>query len=271
MKVAGAAGFGVLAGAMLIYPHQAAEAAGDALGLWPRSVAPVLGPFMACMLMITSRVGGGIVPRIILGWLCGSPGGARLMQTVRPRGKTALRCAAFTGTMSPMFLLGTVSGWLQSPEGGRILLVCHLLGALLTGLCLPGKGQADRAAPAPLPLGQALRETALALLAIALCMMLGAVAARMVSCALPNLPQAVSCVLQCALEVTSGARALIQLRPALLLPPLCAAISFGGLSLLMQNAAFWQESGVSPLDLCLLRLVHGLLAGALCSACLLFL
>ena len=260
MKVAGAAGFGVLAGAMLIYPHQAAEAAGDALGLWPRSVAPVLGPFMACMLMITSRVGGGIVPRIILGWLCGSPGGARLMQTVRPRGKTALRCAAFTGTMSPMFLLGTVSGWLQSPEGGRILLVCHLLGALLTGLCLPGKGQADRAAPAPLPLGQALRETALALLAIALCMMLGAVAARMVSCAL-----------QCALEVTSGARALIQLRPALLLPPLCAAISFGGLSLLMQNAAFWQESGVSPLDLCLLRLVHGLLAGALCSACLLFL
>ena len=44
---------------------------------------------------------------------------------------------------------------------------------------------------------------------------------------------------------------------------LCAACSFGGLSLLMQNAAFWQESGVRIGQLFLLRLLHGLLAGGL--------
>ena len=258
--------FGLLAGAMIVYPAEAAAAAGDGLALWARSVAPVLGPFLACMLMLSSRVGGGMMVKIALGWLCGSPGGARLMQDCGLEGKNALRAAAMTGTMSPMFFLGTVSGWLNDPSGGRLILLCHIAGALALGLCIPcGKINAPVSA-VPIPLPQALRDSALALLTVALCMMLGCTAARMAACAFPNLPDWAAAALQCALEVTGGVKALIGLGNPYAIPLICAACSFGGLSILLQNAAFWQKSGVSIGKLLLLRMAHASISFALCLA-----
>ena len=259
-----AVAFGVLAGAMLAFPGEAAEAAWRGLGLWARAVAPVLGPFMACMLMLTSRINGGTALRTALGWLCGSPGGARLMQGMGLQGPAALRCAAMTGTMSPMFFLGTVSGWLENPATGRVILCCHILGAFLIGLCI-AKGEKQASPPVlPMPLGTALRESALALLTVGLCMMLGCVAAQMAACAFPRLPAWGAAALQCALEVTAGVKALIALHTPYTAPLICAACSFGGLSILLQNAAFWQESGVTLGQLFLLRLLHAVLSGCLC-------
>ncbi len=257
-------GFGMLAGAMMAYPAQAAEAARQGLTLWAQAVAPVLGPYMVCMLMVTSRLSLPAWAQVLLCWLCGSPGGARLMQGSGLRGRQALRFAAFTGTMSPLFFLSTVSGWLQNARGGRILLFCHLAGALLTGLCLGGGGKPRKRQPSPVPLGEALRESVLALCTVALCMMLGCTAARMASCAFPALPAAAAAALQCALEVTSGVRAVIALESHFREALVCAACSFGGLSLLMQNAAFWQDSGVRMRQLFWLRLLHALLSGGLC-------
>ncbi len=260
-----AAAFGALAGAMMVFPGEAAEAAWRGLVLWARAVAPVLGPFMACMLMLTSRIGGGTALKTVLGWLCGSPGGARLMQGTGLRGPAALRSAAMTGTMSPMFFLGTVSAWLESPAVGRVILCCHITGAFLIGLCIR-KGEKQLPPPVlPMPLGTALRESALALLAVGLCMMLGCAAARMAACAFPHLPSWGAAALQCALEVTSGVKALIALRTPYTAPLICAACSFGGLSILMQNAAFWQDSGVTLGRLALLRVLHAVLSGCLCQ------
>ncbi len=264
-----AAACGALAGAMLIFPDTAAEAARQGLFLWAHAVAPTLGPFMACMLMLSSRLGGGLWPRVVMGWLCGSPGSARLLLSAKPQGRAALRCAALTGTMSPMFFLGTADGWLGG--GGMAVLVCHLLGALLMGLCIPADMKA--AAPAdPLPLHAALRDSAAALLLIGSCMMLGCVSAALTARALPFLSRELTAALQCGLEVTAGVKALIALGGPLTLPLACAACSFGGLSLLMQNAAFWQESGVGMGRLFLLRLIHGVVSGALCYAltCMLY-
>lgn len=263
-----AAAFGVLAGAMLVFPAAAAEAALSALSLWARAVAPVLGPFMACMLMLASRLAGARGLLVPLGWLCGSPGGARLMIQAGVAGRAALRAAAMTGTMSPMFFVGTVGGWLHSPRLGWAMLACHVTGALLLGLCIKPEENQAPLPPRPVKLGEALRESALALLTVALCMALGSVAARMAACALPGLPAEAAAALQCALEVTAGVKEIAALgspsAPALI----CAACSFGGLSLLLQNAAFWQERGVGLLPLFLLRLAHGLLSGLLCAAVL---
>ena len=256
--------FGILAGAMMAFPGEAAAAAGEGLGLWARAVAPVLGPFLVCMLMVSSRAGGGVRLKTALGWLCGSPGGARLMQGGGLKGKSALRAAAMTGTMSPMFFLGTVSGWLGDARAGRLILLCHIAGAAVLGLCMPKGERAAPVAAAPVPLAHALRDSALALLTVALCMMLGCAAARMAACAFPRLPGWAAAGLQCALEVTGGVKALIGLglphTPALV----CGACSFGGLSILMQNAAFWQESGVGAGKLLLLRLAHGMISAGLC-------
>ena len=259
-----AVAFGMLAGAMMAFPGEAAAAAGEGLMLWARAVAPVLGPFLVCMLMVSSRAGGGIWLKTVMGWLCGSPGGARLMQGSGLKGKSALRAAAMTGTMSPMFFLGTVSGWLGSPSAGRLILLCHIAGAALLGLCIPRGGKAAPRPAAPMPLSQALRDSALALLTVALCMMLGCAAARMAACAFPRLPGWAAAGLQCALEVTGGVKALIGLGlphgPALV----CGACSFGGLSILLQNAAFWQESGVGVGKLILLRIAHAGISAGLC-------
>lgn len=259
-----AAAFGALAGAMIVFPEAAAEAAYQALALWARAVAPVLGPFMACMLMLSSRLGGGMAARTAMGWLCGSPGGARLMREAGLRGRAAVRAAAMTGTMSPMFLIGTVGAWLGDRRLGWTVFLCHVLGALGVGLCVRPDEKAEAASPSPMPLGTALRESALALLTVALCMMLGCVAARMAACALPGLPPETQAALQCALEVTGGVKSVIALQTPFSAPLACAAVSFGGLSLLAQNAAFWQDNGVSLGHLALLRLLHALLSGALC-------
>ena len=258
-----AVAFGVLAGAMIAFPGEAAAAAGEGLLLWARAVAPVLGPFLACMLMVSSRVSGGIGLKTVMSWLCGSPGGARLMQGNGLRGKSALRAAAMTGTMSPMFFLGTVSQWMNDPAAGRLILLCHLAGTLLLGLCIPDREKPAPQPAAPMPLVQALRDSALALLTVALCMMLGCAAARIAARAFPRLPGWASAALQCALEVTGGVKALINLNLPCPAPLVCAACSFGGLSILLQNAAFWQESGVGVGKLLLLRAAHALLSFAL--------
>lgn len=258
--------FGVLAGAMLAFPREAARAAMDALALCASSVAPVLGPFMACMLLIVSRLPGGPAVRVLLSWLTGSPGGARLMQTMKPAGRGALRLAAMSGTMSPMFFLGAVSAWLGDAAAGRLILICHLLGAAGVGCCIRGGGACVCPPPEPTPLDRAFRDTALALLMIGVCMMLGGAMSAMIGCALPFLTPGVSAIFQCLTEVTSGVRALIGLQGPFTVPLVCAACSFGGLSLLMQNAAFWREGGVTVGQLFVLRALHGLLSGALCLA-----
>jgi len=256
--------FGALAGAMLMFPGEAAQAAAQGLSLWARSVAPVLGPFMICMLMISSRIRGGAAIRVLMGWLCGSPGGAKLAAVLQPGKKAALRLAALTGTMSPMFFLGTVSSWLNAPDMGRIILLCHIFGAALTALILPRGKKAQKAVPSPLSLSSALKESALSLLMIALCMMLGCVSAKMAGCALPHLPSWAAAALQCALEVTAGVEKLIGLSPPFLPALVCGACSFGGLSILLQNAAFWHPCGISLCHLLLIRALHGLVSFLLC-------
>ena len=261
-----AAGFGALAGAMIVFPAEAAEASYQALALWARAVAPVLGPFMACMLMLSTRMGGGLALRTVMGWLCGSPAGARLMREANVRGRSALRAAAMTGTMSPMFLIGTVGAWLGDRRLGWVIFFCHVLGALCVGLCIRSTEKAEAASPVLMPLGAALRESALALLTVALCMMIGCVAAKMAACALPGLPPEARAALQCALEVTGGVKSIIALETPCAAPLICAACSFGGLSLLAQNAAFWQDSSVDIGKLALLRLAHALVSDVLCQA-----
>ncbi|MBE5787286.1 MAG: hypothetical protein E7324_07065 [Clostridiales bacterium] len=255
---------GALAGAMLVYPQEAAAAALAGLSLWARAVAPSLGPFMVCMLMLSGRMGGGALPRVAMGWLCGSPGGARLLSGEAADGRAALHFAALTGTMSPMFFIGTVGGWLQDAGMGWMILISHLLGAVICGLLIPGGKTQGRTAPRPLSFFTTLSDCAQALLTIALCMMLGCVSARMAGCALSHLPGWAALALQCALEVTGGVEALIAAHPPMMAPLVCGACSFGGLSILLQNAAFWQRAGLRMGQLLGVRILHGMISFLVC-------
>ncbi len=262
-----AAALGALIGTLLVFPLQAANAAQDALAIWAQAVVPSLGPFMVCVLLLVPRIGGGMPLRVGLAWLGGSPSGARLMQEEEQAQRNALHYAAITGTMSPMFFLSTLSGWLGNGPAGWLLLVCHLIGAFLTGRCFPCVAFSctaiARSSETP-GIGSVFRDAALALGTIGVCMMLGSTAAKMAALALPFLSEGTMAAIQCCLEITTGARQIVALNSPYTLPLLCAACSFGGLSIQLQNMAFWQKAGLRFPQLLGARTVHALISGVLC-------
>jgi hypothetical protein len=285
---------GLLAGCMLCFPREAAQAASDACRLWAVAVLPSLFPFLACMLLITgnlrTRVSGSvnrllglpsvIVPVMAMGLLSGSPGGSRLSQELSAKGLDSQaglkRFALYAGTMSPMFFVGTLGGWLQNTTLGWILLLSHWLGAFILGqlsrlfIKCPPIPESAALKPAEAPdLAQVMSSAAMAMFTVCGLMVLGSVAARMVQCAFPNLPEGILAGLQSLMEVTAGCSRILTvplpgsipaLRPALL----CAAASFSGLSIILQNLAFLQSGGVSFALLFKGRLCHALISFGLC-------
>lgn len=95
------------------------------------------------------------------------------------------------------------------------------------------------------------------------CIVLGTVAACLLNAALPMLPRGIMIALQCLIEVTGGLHALsdtpLPANQKALLSVMAA--SFGGLSIQLQNAAFWKEGGVGLGRLLFVRCIHALIAG----------
>ncbi len=286
--------YGLLAGSMLCFPREAAQAAVEACRLWAVAVLPSLFPFLICMLLITqslatngkgniSRLMGlpaAFLPLVGMGLASGSPGGARLVQELcedSPAGRAALkRFALYTGTMSPMFFVGTLGGWFCSPSLGWVMLCAHWLGAFLTGQLsrlffrCPPLPAAAASKPSSAPaLAQVVSAASMAMFTVCAMMVLGSVAASMLQCAMPALGDAALAGIQAFLEVTAGCSRILAvpltipypaLRPALL----CASSSFGGLSILLQNFSFLQKGGVPFFFLLKGRLFHALVSFGLC-------
>lgn len=268
LKWAICAALGALMGMMLTFPSVTAEAAWHGIRMWGLYVLPALFPMLVCMLLLTSRLPGKGWLSILLGMMSGSPGGARLCAKLPGTPRDKKRMAALSGTMSPMFLLSTLPAYLQRPALGPGLLLCHLAGAALTAWVLypPARNKQPAPQPAqPLSLGAAILESGRAMITVCGCIVLGTVAARLIAAALPMLPKGTMIALQCMIEVTGGLHVLSQSAlpesPKALLSVMAA--SFGGLSIQMQNAAFWKESGVGFGHLLCLRFMHALLAGLL--------
>ncbi len=282
---------GLLAGSMLCFPREAAQAASQACRLWAVAVLPSLFPFLLCMLIITGNLSAGrhrgvnrflglpagLSPLVVMGLMSGSPGGSRLTQELVLKddaGRAALkRFSLYTGTMSPMFFVGTLGGWMLSPTLGWFMLLAHWMSALCTGqlsrlffACPPLPPVALSHESRRLGLSHVIHSAAMAMFTVCGLMVLGSVAAGMVSCTFPYLPEGILAGLQAILEVTAGCSRILTvplpeslpaLRPALL----CAAASFSGMSILLQNLAFLQDGGVT---------FPFLLTGALCRCILSF-
>ena len=251
---------GALMGCMAVFPGEAAEAALGALTVFARSVLPALLPFAVCVPLLTAgrRVSARLL--CLLALPGGSPTGARLFAEAAMSPGAARRCAAMTGTLSPMFFLSTLSAWLHDPRQGAALLAVHLLSALLCGVFYRQKPQGRIALP-PLSLPQSLAQGGQAMLTVAGSIVLGAVAARMLACALP-LPPFAAALLHALLEVTGGLHALIALGAPL--PLLAGLTGFSGLAILTQNAAYWQPGGLTYADLIKAALLRAGLAALIC-------
>ena len=240
-------------------------AASAACRLFVTAVLPGLMPYMVLSLMALTRVKRPFPALVmLLGWGGGSPTGARLLPlcTGLPRDEQ-VRLAVSCATMSPMFLLGTLGGWLGSRTAGLVCLGSVIAGGAVAGwaagraaLRRPSARRADRrasagrggdhlAAPAPLTFGAAVEQSARTMLLVCGTMVMLRIFAALASTVLPS---ALALPVTTLLEVTTGAAEIAVLplplpwRTALL----AGATGFGGMAIIMQNRALY-PTGFMPL------------------------
>ena len=245
--------------ALLLRADLTMAAASAACRLFVASVLPGLMPYMVLSLMLVSRV-KRMSPTLVmlLGWGGGSPTGARLLPmcaglTRQEQVRLAVSCA----TMSPMFLLGTIGGWLGSRTAGVVCLVSVIAGGWIAGWaagraaqCRPSARRADRraaagrsddhpAARAPLTFGSAVEASARTMLLVCGTMVMLRVFAAL---AAEMLPSGMVLPVTTLLEVTTGTAEIADLplplpmRTALI----AGATGFGGMAIIMQNRAVYE-------------------------------
>lgn len=241
--------------ALLLRADVTMTAASAACRLFVTAVLPGLFPYMVLSMMLVSRV-RRISPVLVmlLGWGGGSPTGARLLPmcaglTRREQVRLAVSCA----TMSPMFLLGTIGGWLGSSAVGVVCLISVVAGGWLTGLLAGIRAHTSNSEfpipnsefPPPLPFGAAVEASARTMLLVCGTMVMLRVFAALAAEALPSglvLP------VTTLLEVTTGTAEIARLplplmwRTALI----AGATGFGGMAIILQNRAVYPQ-GFLPL------------------------
>lgn len=247
-------------------------AASAACRLFVFSVMPGLLPYMILALMLVSRV-RAMNPAllVLLGFGGGSPTGGRLLKlcpllSERQRVRLAVTCS----TMSPMFLLGTLGGWLKSPAAGVCILVAMLAGGLAAGALaglLPRKEPSRRGrtaameteAEAPLSLGTAVEQASRTMLLVCGTMVMLRVFADLASDITAALCPALTLPVTTLLEVTTGVEqmASLPLPLALRTALMAGATGFGGMAVMMQNRAVWPEGMLSLGEQALWQAVHG--------------
>ncbi len=257
---------------LLLFPQQASGAAAEALRIWSLSVVPSLFPYMVLCRMLASRLRERNIPAVpvaaLLGLMGGSPSGASVLAAYGSciSKKTLLALCALTGTISPMFTLGTVLSWTQNLAMCRLLLFCQLLAAFFAGglvfLVCSDKAPACCALQTTTvcsPIVQSID----AILQVGGCIIFYSVLAGLLQL-FPYFSENICAFVHGLLEVSGGIHALCSasmpdFERTLLISALC---SFSGLSILSQNYAF-----LSPLGVRFSQLVAFALLRAVLSVC----
>jgi len=122
---------------IIAFPAETADTAWQALMIWSTGIVPFLFPYMVFSRLLCTSLHAFRLPAFpviaVLGMLGGSPNGAALItanaQFLSERSLFTL--CALTGTISPMFILGSVQKWIAPSSISGYLLFCHWLSAVL--------------------------------------------------------------------------------------------------------------------------------------------
>lgn len=262
---------------ILIFPGECSSAARQAMTIWGRDVVPSLFPFMVLCRMVSSKLSTLDIPAsasiIVLGLIGGSPSGAAAMQAFSGHTGSShslkkidiLPLCALTGTISPMFFLGSLSSWLGEPATSLRIMASHYGGAVMCALLLRffiPKMRADLDTgiiEATVADDSPIRQSVDAILHVGGCIIFYSVAAAMVQILLP-LSDASSAAIHAFLEAAGGMHALSGLRIADNVTSVLLAFSsgFSGLSILSQNLMFVRAFGVKLRHLIAIGILRGL-------------
>ena len=132
----------LLAGMILCFPGTTISASKSALSIWARDIVPSLFPYMVLCKMTAQRLRSARFPTAplaaLLGCMGGSPSGAAML-SVSSGGMAQSQLyalCALTGTISPMFFVGTLHAWGVAQKTCLCLLAAHGLGALSAFVCV---------------------------------------------------------------------------------------------------------------------------------------
>ncbi|MBR5301836.1 MAG: hypothetical protein IKU38_03280 [Clostridia bacterium] len=240
---------------LILFPDNTAQTALNALLLWGNSIVPTLFPYMIlsrllcrrlCMLHLPSAAATAV-----LGMLGGSPSGSALLasgaSSLSKRDFIAL--CALSGTISPIFILGTLRTWTQHAALCSRLLVCHWLSALLCAwivrrFCHSCKQQTHTSASEIPTTGNPVSQSIDAILHVGGYIILYSVIAGMMGQLLQPVFPALTPMLHAFLEVSGGIHAILSNTNRINGMILCAFLGFSGLSIISQNYTMLRHTGI---------------------------
>ncbi len=223
---------------------------------------------------------------LVMSLLSGYPVGARVLGDLYEKGliteEDVLRASSFASTSGSMFVLGSVgSVILGNVKAGWVILISHYLGALLNGClhCIKKRKKAEKNLPPLLTgksdtlLSDAMYESVLSLALvggfIALTNLSADIFTDIVGLFGTNIfarSNVVSGLIYSFFEVTRGCVVFSECAlPSYLTAALAAsAISFGGISVILQSLAFLGKAGVKSGKLLLMKGTQALITFGLC-------
>ena len=267
-----------------------ASAVRSALWLCAHTVIPALFPFLVISGLLTPSVIGARLPgarlfsRVLhlpeagitaffLGALCGFPIGAKtaadLCRTGSVTREEGGRLAALSANTGPAFAVLAVGGGLfGSLRIGIFLYITEIVTALL--LAIPEAKRAKRRGdPISSPvatfqnsvtLSEVLYRSSLTMLTVTGTVLFFASLSAILSSALPK---SIAAIVTAFLEVGNGCAAAAALPLAIGIPLAAFAISFSGVSVLMQSATELAPAGIPLAPFFRKKLSHGLLAAGM--------
>lgn len=261
---------------LILFPQHTSNSAAKALRIWGLDVVPSLFPYMVLCRLLSEKLREHNVPAapvaVLLGLLGGSPSGASVIAAYSSRisNRSILALCALTGTISPMFTLGTILTWTQNAALCRLLLLCHLLGASCAGtiVFLTCKNDAPVSFASPSsPSNHPIAQSIDAILQVGGCIIFFSVLAGLLRL-LPFLSSNTCAVLHGLLEVSGGIQVIcVSSMPDDLRAVCIAALcGFSGFSILSQNHAFLRPLGVRMMQLIAFALLRAVIAACLTAA-----
>lgn len=264
----------LLAGMILCFPGTTISASQSALSIWARDIVPSLFPYMVLCKMTAQRLRSARFSAAplaaLLGCMGGSPSGAAMLSVSSggmAQGQLYALCA-LTGTISPMFFVGTLHAWGVAQKTCLCLLAAHGLGALSAFVCVrrlsPVREKVAARETSEKANGNPITDSVFSVLGVGGCIVFFSVAAACIRILFPFLPETGCAYLQSVLEIAGGMRLLIQTSSASFARDVSMAVltGFGGLSILTQNHLFLQVCGVTQGRLLCFALLRALMSGA---------
>ncbi|MBQ8618631.1 MAG: hypothetical protein IJ418_14130 [Clostridia bacterium] len=259
---------------LILHPSDTAQSALEAMRIWGGSIVPVLFPYMVFSRLLCKSLQTLALPAepavAALGLLGGSPSGAAMITAYADRlsPKSLYPLCALCGTVSPMFILGTMQAWTNNESLCRRLLLCHWLCALLcAGIIRLGKRHISNRTNVPQTFESSVNpivQSIDAILQVGGCVICYSVLSSILAKLLRSL-SLLQPLVHAMLEISGGVHAIWQSNLPFMLKciALSAALGFGGLSILTQNQALLKHAGVSMRSLIGFALIRCVLSAAL--------